>query len=191
MDVWSTSALGAQAVSALHRSLLGPFQRWREHTNGIAAATGSPSAHGLRPLVGHKRKLRHTVDVSAPAWVRQETSVEFEEVALYLLVWGEAANLRFMPELIFLLFELARAYVSGGEVEEPAAPDSFLLEVVRPVYECVFRETFAGLDETNFRPKPLPASRMERYPKNYDDWSEACWSHRSIAMMTTHAGGPR
>ena len=193
----------AQAVNSLHRSLLQPFQRWREHTNGISGASGNQSDHGLLPFrAANRRKLRHMVDVTAPAWVRQTTSQELEEahtaasnqehlvpssprgatapclhqhdrrpfpprrrlsqVALYLLVWGEGANLRFMPELLFLLFELARAFVAGGEPAEPAATDAFLREVVKPVYDGVFRETFAGLDEKTFRPRPLPAAKMER-----------------------------
>ena len=30
---------------------------------------------------------------------------------LWYLIWGEAGNLRFMPELLCFLFEIARAYV--------------------------------------------------------------------------------
>ena len=35
---------------------------------------------------------------------------------------------------------------AGGQAEyEPAAPDAFMHDVVKPLYDCVFRETFAGL----------------------------------------------
>ena len=38
-------------------------------------------------------------------------------MALFLLVWGEAANLRFMPELLFFLLEMMRSYVPTADIE--------------------------------------------------------------------------
>ena len=96
-----------------------------------------------------------------------------------------------MPEVIFFLFELARAYVAdtnttswGQNLGVDAAEHAFVNEVVRPLYDVVFRETFAGLDEKN-RPKPL--QRLGSYPKNYDDWNDACWTHRSLSTLRTRA----
>ena len=34
------------------------------------------------------------------------------DIIVFLLLWGEAANLRFMPEMLCFLFELARAYAA-------------------------------------------------------------------------------
>ena len=42
---------------------------------------------------------------------------------LFLLIWGEAANLRFMPELLFFLLEIMRAHCvhqAGGQAGRQA-----------------------------------------------------------------------
>ena len=39
-------------------------------------------------------------------------NAQLHRLMLYLLLWGEAANLRFMPEMLCFLFELARAYAA-------------------------------------------------------------------------------
>lgn len=42
------------------------------------------------------------------SWVRLSTAQQLGEICLFLLIWGEAANLRFMPELLYAIFEFAR-----------------------------------------------------------------------------------
>ena len=60
------------------------------------------------------------------SWVRLSTAQQLHELSLFFLIWGEAANLRFMPELLYTLFELARAHVpdtaSTTSVVSSAAP---------------------------------------------------------------------
>ena len=46
-----------------------------------------------------------------------------QEIALHLCIWGEAANLRFMPELLYFIFEVSRAYFT---IEDPASPPAAL-----------------------------------------------------------------
>ena len=81
----------AAAVDALHRALLRPFKRWSLHLSGESASRWN----GL--------------EEDAYEWDAPETTQQLIDVALYLLLWGEAANLRFMPELLLFLFALARA----------------------------------------------------------------------------------
>ena len=89
-----------------------------------------------------------------------------------------------MPELLCFLFELALAHVrlhsrrceaTDGAAEPPPAvlsPEgSYLRNVVRPIYECVFAETFSGL--VKGRPASKSPAEMPTYPLNYDDWNEA------------------
>ena len=47
------------------------------------------------------------VGVVGHEWQRPDTRQQEQDIALYLLIWGEAANLRLLPEcLCFLLFPL-------------------------------------------------------------------------------------
>ena len=55
-----------------------------------------------------------------------------EQVLTFLLIWGEAANLRFMPECLAFLFEVARASLT--DTSQPAGDKYFLNQIIRPLY---------------------------------------------------------
>ena len=166
------------AVDGLHASLLTPFHRWMLQNS----STGTNVQFGLADE-----------DHRTAAWSTPHTAEQLNDVALYLLVWGEAANLRFMPELLYFLFATARAHCAAAAAMLPhplggggGGGNAFLNRVVRPVYACVFDETFSGLAKG--RPQPKAADQMPSHPKNYDDWNEAFWALRSLRQLRTAAG---
>ncbi|KAJ9550308.1 hypothetical protein OSB04_014353 [Centaurea solstitialis] len=122
-------------------------------------------------------------------------------VALYLLIWGESANLRFMPECICYIFhhmsmELNTILVEDGAVHvntdqrlSPTYPEenAFLTRVVTPVYGIVK----VGVENSKHGTAPYSNWR------NYDDinelfWNRSCFSElkwpidvRSSSFLTT------
>ncbi|KAK9131779.1 hypothetical protein Scep_011307 [Stephania cephalantha] len=105
--------------------------------------------------------------------------------ALYLLIWGESANLRFMPECICYIYhhmvsELNRIledYIdenTGGPViPSTCRENGFLNLVVMPVYDLVKREVGSSRNGT------APHSAW----RNYDDINEYFWSRRCIRRL--------
>lgn len=106
-------------------------------------------------------------------------------VSLYLLIWGESANLRFMPECICFIFhnmcfELNRVledYIDEN-TGQPVMPsisgeNAFLNGVVKPIYETVRRE----VDRSFNGAAPHSAWR------NYDDLNEYFWSKRCFERL--------
>ncbi|XP_058090540.1 callose synthase 3-like [Magnolia sinica] len=100
-------------------------------------------------------------------------------MGLYLLIWGEAANLRFMPECLcyiyhhmaFELYGMLAGNVSPmtGENVKPAYggdEEAFLRKVVTPIYETIAKEA-----ERSKRGK----SKHSQW-RNYDDLNEYFWS---------------
>ncbi|PPR85201.1 hypothetical protein GOBAR_AA35494 [Gossypium barbadense] len=100
-------------------------------------------------------------------------------IGLYLLIWGEAANLRFMPECLCYIFHHMAYELHGmltgavsmttGDTVEPAyggSHESFLSNVVTPIYEVIRKEAEKNkcgtADHTTWR--------------NYDDLNEFFWS---------------
>ncbi|GJY02099.1 callose synthase 3 [Tanacetum coccineum] len=97
---------------------------------------------------------------------------------LYLLIWGEAANLRFMPECLcyiyhhmaYELYGILSGNVSPmtGEDVKPAYggdEEAFLTKVVSPIYEVIAKEVASSKRKSghsNWR--------------NYDDLNEYFWS---------------
>ncbi|XWS47846.1 hypothetical protein CRYUN_Cryun13aG0020200 [Craigia yunnanensis] len=98
-------------------------------------------------------------------------------VSLYFLIWGEAANVRFLPECICYIFhhmakELDAIVDHGGEASP--APSciaengsvSFLEQIICPIYD-----TMASEAARNNNGKAAHSSW-----RNYDDFNEYFWS---------------
>ncbi|GAU28412.1 hypothetical protein TSUD_54640 [Trifolium subterraneum] len=100
-------------------------------------------------------------------------------IGLYLLIWGEAANLRFMPECLCYIFHHMsyemHGVLSGAislttwEKVMPAygnEPESFLNNVVTPIYNVIKKEV------ENSKGGTTDHSAW----RNYDDLNEYFWS---------------
>lgn len=53
------------------------------------------------------------------------------DIALYLLIWGEANNVRYMPECVCFIYHCANSYIEGCESTSSL---QFLDEVITPIY---------------------------------------------------------
>ncbi|XP_034679163.1 putative callose synthase 8 isoform X2 [Vitis riparia] len=124
-------------------------------------------------FLGRKRNIRLP-------YVKQDAQqYKILYIGLYLLIWGEAANLRFMPECLCYIFHhmayelhgMLTGAVSSTTWEKvlPAyggQPESFLNNVVTPIYRVIYEEA-----EKN-------KSGMADHStwRNYDDLNEYFWS---------------
>lgn len=115
---------------------------------------------------------------------------ELEELVLFLLIWGEAGNLRNMPEMLYFIYHVMLEadsschFQAGAVVSALRASGSlhgsshaFLVDIVRPIYRVIFDEHYVavkvkpdGKDDKKLRPtydRYLPPDSA-----NYDDWNE-------------------
>ncbi|XVF71199.1 hypothetical protein PTKIN_Ptkin12aG0016900 [Pterospermum kingtungense] len=97
-------------------------------------------------------------------------------VALYLLIWGEASNVRFMPECICYIFhkmanDVHQVLSSTDTIRKPA--DSFLTTVITPIYKILLEEA-----EKNKEGK----ASHSRWG-NYDDLNECFWSRKCCVVL--------
>ncbi|XP_050383737.1 callose synthase 7 [Argentina anserina] len=114
----------------------------------------------------------------------QRQQLELIYIALYLLIWGEASNVRFMPECLCYIFHNMANEVYGilnsnvhhvsGETYQTAARDeeSFLNDVITPIYQVVYKEAK--------RNKMGKASHSSW--RNYDDLNEYFWSDKCFKL---------
>ncbi|KAF9682829.1 hypothetical protein SADUNF_Sadunf05G0148900 [Salix dunnii] len=105
-------------------------------------------------------------------------------IALYLLIWGEASNIRFMPECICYIFHNMANEVYGilysnvhhvsGETYETEAfkEEAFLRNVITPIYQVLRKEAR--------RNKGGKASHSKW--RNYDDLNEYFWSDNCFKL---------
>lgn len=110
-------------------------------------------------------------------------------ISLYLLIWGESANLRFMPECICYIFH-NMAHELNWIIDNHVDPETgslyvpcvttenaFLDNVVKPLYDTVKAEVEISKGKIKAGPKPHSAWR------NYDDLNEYFWSKRCFKSL--------
>ncbi|PHU26445.1 Callose synthase 12 [Capsicum chinense] len=113
------------------------------------------------------------------------TRRELLYVCMYLLVWGEAANLRFAPECLCYIYHhmaLELNYILDGHFDEntghPFVPSTckqfgFLDKVVTPIYVTIKGEVERSRSGT------APHSAW----RNYDDINEFFWSRKCFRRL--------
>ncbi|PIA48642.1 hypothetical protein AQUCO_01400908v1 [Aquilegia coerulea] len=137
----------------------------------------------MKKLFKNYKKWCKYLDRKSSLWlptIQQEVQQrKLLYMGLYLLIWGEAANLRFMPECLcyiyhhmaFELYGMLAGNVSPmtGENVKPAyggEEEAFLRKVITPIYETIAKEA-----ERSKRGK----SKHSQW-RNYDDLNEYFWS---------------
>ncbi|XP_075498052.1 callose synthase 7 isoform X4 [Primulina tabacum] len=98
-------------------------------------------------------------------------------IGLYLLIWGEASNIRFMPECICFIFHHMAKEMHGylfGNVQQVTednlkGEEAFLKDVVTPIYEVLRKEASGNKD----------GKASHSTWRNYDDLNEYFWSEKS------------
>ncbi|CAI0428151.1 unnamed protein product [Linum tenue] len=106
-------------------------------------------------------------------------------MGLYLLIWGEAANVRFMPECLCYIFHNMAYELHGllagnvsivtGENIKPSYggdDEAFLRKVITPIYRVIAKEASKSQNGT--------ASSTEWC--NYDDLNEYFWSSDCFSL---------
>nr|KAJ0213847.1 hypothetical protein LSAT_V11C400188290 [Lactuca sativa] len=103
-------------------------------------------------------------------------------VSLYYLIWGEAANVRFLPECICYIFHhMAReldAILDHGQASPAQScicednSVSFLTQVIQPIYNTLSKEA-----ERNNNGKAAHSAW-----RNYDDFNEYFWSPTCFSL---------
>ncbi|CAI7917694.1 unnamed protein product [Closterium sp. NIES-54] len=123
-------------------------------------------------LVGHKRTPPPT------------GSTDLIYCSLFLLIWGEAANVRFLPECLCYIFhhlatetnelmtQSARALSRDRSI--PSQPYGFLNTIIQPLYNAI-----KGEADSNVGGK-LPHAKW----RNYDDFNEFFWSPRCFDRLS-------
>ncbi|XP_022722477.1 callose synthase 12-like [Durio zibethinus] len=128
---------------------------------------------------------KSNVCVSNSSSSDSDTRRELLYVGLYLLIWGESANLRFMPECICYIFHhmtMELNKILEDDIDEntglQATPsisgeNAFLNCIVKPIYETIKLEVEGSKYGT--------ASHSTW--RNYDDFNEYFWSKRCFQNL--------
>ncbi|KAK9768395.1 1,3-beta-D-glucan synthase [Basidiobolus ranarum] len=103
------------------------------------------------------------------------------QVALYLMIWGEACVARFTPEALCFIFKLAWDYYTSPECQNNryiAREDEYLDTVIKPLYDFIRDQSYEIIDGTY-----VQKEKDHHEVIGYDDVNELFWSPQGIERI--------
>ena len=103
------------------------------------------------------------------------------QIALYLLCWGEANQVRFMPECLCFIFKCAHDYLMSPECQarvEPVDEFTYLNNVITPLYQYYRDQGFEIIDGKFVRRERDHSSII-----GYDDINQLFWYPEGIERI--------
>lgn len=185
-----------QALLTLHADYIGGqhanYRKWYfaaqldlDDAVGLSQNPGfqrlkSVKAQG-RPKTSSEKSLNSALDRWRQAMNNMSQYDRMRQIALYLLCWGEAAQVRFVPECLCFIFKCADDYYRSPECQsriDPVPEGLYLRTVVKPLYRFI-RDQGYEVVEGKF-------VRKEKDHKDiigYDDVNQLFWYPEGIARI--------
>jgi 1,3-beta-glucan synthase len=108
------------------------------------------------------------------------------QLALYLLCWGEAGNVRFTPETMCFIFKCADDYYRSPECQnlvDPVPEGVYMQTVIKPLYNYMRDQGYEI-----FEGKFVRRERDHEKIVGYDDINQLFWYPEGIARITLNNG---
>ncbi|KAI3402804.2 GSL2 [Candida oxycetoniae] len=102
------------------------------------------------------------------------------QLALYLLIWGEANNVRFMPECICFIFKCCNDYYFSLDPRASSArvTESFLDHIITPLYKFYRDQSYVLVDGKYHRRDKDHESVI-----GYDDMNQLFWYSKGLERL--------
>ncbi|KAK5057554.1 hypothetical protein LTR84_011554 [Exophiala bonariae] len=103
------------------------------------------------------------------------------QIALYLLCWGEANQVRFMPEALCFIFKCADDYLHSPACQnrvEPVEELTYLNDIVTPLYTYIRDQCYEIIDG-----KYVRRERDHSHVIGYDDINQLFWYPEGIERI--------
>lgn len=193
-----------QALLSLHADYIGGdnanYRKWyfAAHLD-LDDSVGFANRKGAKSKKGSKKKKKGAEEEVSLEDLEGDTSLEAAEfrwktrmnrmsqhdrvrqIALYLLCWGEANQVRFMPELLCFLFKCADDYLGSPACQnsvEPVPEYTFLNNVITPLYQFCRDQGYEISNGVYVR-----RERDHNQIVGYDDCNQLFWYPEGIERI--------
>ncbi|CAE7056346.1 unnamed protein product, partial [Rhizoctonia solani] len=180
------------ALTTLHADYIGGphanYRKWYfaaeldlDDAVGQAQNTIKLTKTGPRLVTGASRSLESAINQWRRKMHQMSPADHVRQIALYLLCWGEAAQVRFMPECLCFIFKCADEYYRSPECQnrqEPVPEGLYLRSVIKPLYRFL-RDQGYEIQDGRF-------SRREKDHEDiigYDDVNQLFWYPEGISRI--------
>ncbi|KAH3676412.1 hypothetical protein WICMUC_002043 [Wickerhamomyces mucosus] len=136
--------------------------------------------------------ISFSYDESQKRWSENMTSLSVHDsitqLSIYLLCWGEANNIRFMPECLCFIFKCCNDYYYGLNVIKMKEKGNvkakpFLEHVINPLYEYYRDECYELVDDCY-----IQRDRDHSSTIGYDDINQFFWYRKGLEKIRIKIG---
>ncbi|KZV72587.1 glycosyltransferase family 48 protein [Peniophora sp. CONT] len=181
-----------QALLTLHADYIGGphanYRKWYFAAQlDLDDAIGKTQNPGLGRMKSKKGRARHekSLQGALERWrIAMNNMSQYDrmrQIALFLLCWGEAAQVRFVPECLCFIFKCADDYYRSPECQnrvEPVPEGLYLRAVVKPLYRFIRDQGYEVIDN-----KFVRRERDHQDIIGYDDVNQLFWYPEGIARI--------
>lgn len=183
-----------QALLTLHADYIGGqhanYRKWyfaaQLDLDDAIGQQQNPGLQRARTLKGKGRKnteksLGNALDRWRQAMNNMSQYDRMRQIALWLLLWGEAAQVRFVPECLCYIFKCADDYYRSPECQNrvDAMPDGlYLHQIVKPLYRFIRDQGYEVVEG-----KFVRRERDHDSIIGYDDVNQLFWYPEGIARI--------
>lgn len=183
-----------QALLTLHADYIGGqhanYRKWYFAAQlDLDDAVGNSLNPGLS-RVGTRSKLApskaKSLDNALNRWRQAMHNMSqydrLRQIALFLLCWGEAASVRFVPECLCFIFKCADDYYRSPECQnrvEPVPEGLYLRAVIKPLYRFLRDQGYEVVDG-----KFVRREKDHDQIIGYDDVNQLFWYPEGISRIT-------
>jgi len=182
-----------QALLTLHADYIGGenanYRKWyfaaQLNLDDAVGHSQNPGLQRLRTVRGHKggksaseKSLSSAQDRWRHAMNQMTQYDRLRQVALFLLCWGEAGNVRFMAECMCFIFKCADDYYRSNECQnkvDPVPEGLYLHTVIKPIYRFLRDQGY----DSNF----VRREKDHHEIIGYDDVNQLFWYPEGLARI--------
>jgi 1,3-beta-glucan synthase len=185
-----------QALLTLHADYIGGqnanYRKWyfaaQLNLDDAVGQTQNPGLQRLRTVRGARgtktageKSLNSALDRWRHAMNNMSQYDRLRQIALFLLCWGEAGNVRFMAECMCFIFKCADDYYRSPECQnrvDPVPEGLYLHTIIKPLYRFLRDQGYENQDG-----KFVRRERDHDEIIGYDDVNQLFWYPEGVARI--------
>ncbi|KAI6108971.1 glycosyltransferase family 48 protein [Pisolithus croceorrhizus] len=184
-----------QALLTLHADYIGGqhanYRKWyfaaQLNLDDAVGQSQNPGLQRLRSVRGGSVKTAGSkhLDSALNRWRNAMNNMSqydrLRQLALYLLCWGEAGNVRFVPECLCFIFKCADDYYRSPECQntvEPVEEGLYLRTIIKPLYKFMRDQGYEVVDG-----KFVRREKDHDQIIGYDDINQLFWYPEGLARI--------
>ncbi|KAF8894605.1 glycosyltransferase family 48 protein [Infundibulicybe gibba] len=182
-----------QALLTLHADYIGGqnanYRKWyfaaQLNLDDAVGQSQNPGLQRLKSVKGVKTAGSKSLDSASNRWRNAMNNMSqydrLRQIALYLLCWGEAGNVRFTPECLCFIFKCADDYYRSPDCQnrvEPVPEGLYLNSVIKPLYKFMRDQGYEVIDG-----KFVRRERDHEQIIGYDDINQLFWYPEGLSKI--------